>query len=80
MCCCPLLLVRRECVCAGGSRSMMELTTVIGLWIMSLSQARTLERRYLTLLEGWHYPTTRELLPTAPPGEWTNLKSRRKPQ
>lgn len=66
MCCCPLLLVKRECVCAGGSHSMTALTTVIGLWIMSLSLAQTLEHRYLIHLEGWHYPIMRDLPQMAP--------------
>ena len=79
MCCCPLLLVKRECVCAGGSHSMTELTIVIGLWIMSLLQDQTLEHRYLTHLEGWPYPIMRDLLPMAPQDELTNLASRRKP-
>lgn len=66
MCCCPLLLVRKECVCAGGSHNTMEQTTVTGLWITSSSQAQTPEHRYLTLSEGWHCPIMRELLPTGP--------------
>lgn len=62
MCCCPLLPVRKECVCAGGSHSMREQTTVTGLWITSSSEAQTHERKYLTHSEGWHCPIMRELL------------------
>lgn len=69
MCCCPLLLAKRECVCAGGSHSMTGLTTVIGLWIMSSSQAQTLEHRYLIHLEGWRYPIMSDLPPMAPQEE-----------
>lgn len=66
MYCCPLLLVRKECVCAGGSRNMKGQTTVTGPWITSSSQARTPEHRYLTHSVGWHCPIMRELLLMGP--------------